>query len=510
MFSEPISKFPFHPFLIGFFFVISLFYNNIRVLNFDEILIPLIIVLGIITSIWILINLIVKNNLKSSLILSLVLILFFSYGHIYLEIDHFTINEFDIGKHRFLLIPFFSMFILGTILLIRTKKILDNTTLITNTIFLVLVVIVLVNIQLYYFENPSYFYLNQNIESNTISNNINTFPNIYFIVLDGYPGYRSLELSHQNDGEFFNYFKNNGFFVSENSFSNYQVTHLSVPSTLNLDYLHPLAEIKDGVYDQRDFHLLGNDNKLMNFLKSNGYLIVNFDSSWSFSRDMKHADLQLCGDNQFLNSEFLIMLTKTSMLNPVYTKAFENDLVELRLCAFDQILDIDKRVSEPFFVFSHMYMPHPPYLFGPNGEILSPDELDLIAYSPEKQSAYFDQVKFLNKKIPQIVNNLLDSENPPIIVIQSDHGSAFLMGEDDTNWKHPDNNMLLERMNIINFIYLPDSPDILYDEITPVNTFRIILNHYFGTNFEILNDNSYIFNGTDFEDVTIKLKNIEN
>jgi len=45
--------------------------------------------------------------------------------------------------------------------------------------------------------------------------------------------------------------------------------------------------------------------------------------------------------------------------------------------------------------------------------------------------------------------------------------------------------------------------------MTPVNTFPIIFNHYFETDFEILEDNSYIFNGKEFEDVTSKL-NLKN
>ena len=501
-----LSKFPFHPFLIGIFFVISLFYNNIRVITFDEVMLPLAIVILLISGVWFLLKILTKNSLKSSLGLSLLLILFFSYGHVYLEIDHLIISGFDVGQHSFLLIPFLSVLILGIIFLVRTKRTFDNATVIVNTIFLALVVIILINIEVYYFENDSNLYMNQNIDSQLVHTyNENSLPNIYYIILDGYPGYQSLKLFDQNDDEFFDYFKKNGFFTSKNSFSNYQVTHLSVTSSLNFEYTHNLADVKDGGYDQRNFTLIGNDNKLMNFLKSKGYLIINFDSGWGFTRDMKHADLQLCGDNQFLNSEFIIMLTKTSMLNPIYVKIFENTAVELKLCTFEQMPHVDERVLEPFFVFSHIQLPHPPYFFGPNGEILSPDGLDLIANSDEDKSAYFDQVKFLNKKIPEIVDELLDSENPPIIVIQSDHGSAFMMEDDGFNWKPPDEKMLLERMNIINFIYLPNSPDILYDEITPVNTFRIILNHYFGSDFEVLDDRSYVFNGTSFEDVIIKL-----
>ena len=47
-------------------------------------------------------------------------------------------------------------------------------------------------------------------------------------------------------------------------------------------------------------------------------------------------------------------------------------------------------------------------------------------------------------------------------------------------------------MSILNAYYLPGAGDeLVYDEISPVNTFRIICNHYFGTNYGLLADKSY-------------------
>ena len=49
-----------------------------------------------------------------------------------------------------------------------------------------------------------------------------------------------------------------------------------------------------------------------------------------------------------------------------------------------------------------------------------------------------------------------------------------------------------ERLSIFNAYYLPGGGnEKLYPEISPVNTFRIVFNHYFDTNFEILKDESY-------------------
>ena len=67
---------------------------------------------------------------------------------------------------------------------------------------------------------------------------------------------------------------------------------------------------------------------------------------------------------------------------------------------------------------------------------------------------------------------------PPIIVIQADHGP--LGGEITSDGA---------RMSIFNAYYLPDGGDqLLYPSISPVNTFRVIFNHYFGGEFALLED----------------------
>ncbi len=49
-------------------------------------------------------------------------------------------------------------------------------------------------------------------------------------------------------------------------------------------------------------------------------------------------------------------------------------------------------------------------------------------------------------------------------------------------------------MRILNAYYLPGvDKDILYPSITPVNSFRLIFNLYFDTNFELLPDENYAF-----------------
>ena len=74
------------------------------------------------------------------------------------------------------------------------------------------------------------------------------------------------------------------------------------------------------------------------------------------------------------------------------------------------------------------------------------------------------------------------------MIIQGDHGTWFL---DDSDGE----DVYRERLQIINAYLLPGGGrELLYDEITPVNSFRVVFNHYFGANYELLADNSYYTN----------------
>ncbi len=51
---------------------------------------------------------------------------------------------------------------------------------------------------------------------------------------------------------------------------------------------------------------------------------------------------------------------------------------------------------------------------------------------------------------------------------------------------------LRQKFGILNAIYFPDRGyNDLYEDLTPINTFRIIFNRYFGQNFPLLPDTSY-------------------
>jgi hypothetical protein len=135
----------------------------------------------------------------------------------------------------------------------------------------------------------------------------------------------------------------------------------------------------------------------------------------------------------------------------------------------------------PKFVFIHLIPPHPPFIYGPDGMPTDPalfmDENG--TYSFENYiSGYRNQAEYISSQLEKAVATLLaESPQPPVIIIQSDHAPWLQSGSD--------------RFKILNAYYLPGHTDLLYPSISPVNTFRLVLNTYLGADYPLLDDISY-------------------
>ena len=135
-----------HPFLFAIFPIILLYSQNIYLLPIEEIIIPILLVVGLTTISWIILNYFLKNMLKAGLIISLFLVTFFSYGHVYNILNEISFLGFDIGRHMFVLVPFFVVLILGIIYLLKTKRRLNNLSSVVNVISITAVLVITMSV----------------------------------------------------------------------------------------------------------------------------------------------------------------------------------------------------------------------------------------------------------------------------------------------------------------------------------------------------------------------------
>jgi len=505
----------FHPFLFAIFPVISTYSINMQELLPIHLLQPLLIILVFTTIIFFITKIIFKKWSKVGVVVSLIISLIFSYGHIYSQISGLTLGDFLIGRHVFLIIPYIIVFFSGSYYIFKTKNKFENITKILNAIAITLILISIINITTYAIENNGLGLTIPEIAENVVVSsstdiqdkiiissvdNFENFPDVYFLILDGYGGTSSLkkDLNYDNS-KFIEMLNKKGFFVASDSHSNYPQSFLSIPSTMNMEYLNYLKDaLGEESKDQLTAMSLMKDSKVMEIFESKGYTTVNFLTS-----DFQvNADYLLCESQSiFEANELMSTLSKINIFQYVLSWIELENVREQQECYFSELPEIHKKIQEPVFVYAHIMVPHPPNLFGPNGEHVMPRIYYNEWGTQEDKDRYLDTLQYTNLRIEEFIEKVLnETDHQPIIIIESDHGTDF-----GVDWNEPTNEMLKQRFSNLNAYYMPEGQEMLYDTITPVNSFRIMFNSNFNGNFELLEDKVYWSNYDKpykFEDIT--------
>jgi len=453
---------------------------------------------------------------KAALIGILVLITFFSYGRVYYGAR--TVPALSILSHHSTLLPIYSgILILGFWVIIRTKK-YENIGRYLNLVGLILVVFQVGQLSYSYIRTYYKASRPHTLQSDlTVTNDRHNLPDVYFIVLDTYMRADALQEQMGFDNTaFINQLKEMGFYVAQCSRSNYGFTRASVASVLNMNYI-PGLEAQSGLTVNEDaFWNTIKNNEVRHQLAGIGYKTVAFQSEYPWL-ELSNADVFLSLDHPSIGSQYLYPFENLYINTTagILWKAAESKLnlsrffhsfsssqqtyatipsdidpylrfhIDLEYFTLKKLSEIPS-IAGPKFVYAHFLVPHGPHVFGPNGEILSDttyisgDSAGAVGSEVDRQG-YLYGVQFINDQIVPVLQNIIDkSKVPPIIILQGDHG-------------YQDNNP--GQYTILNAYYLSAGYKKLYPSITPVNSFRIILDDYFGANFPLLPDTSYDSNG---------------
>jgi len=205
-------------------------------------------------------------------------------------------------------------------------------------------------------------------------------------------------------------------------------------------------------------------------------------------------------------------LARTTMFGYFIERWSEDEMRQVTLCAFENFGNAGNVFDKPVFVWAHIMTPHPPWIFGPNGEEITPGKPLLITDNPEFRDSgwepkiqYVQQVQFANKKTISIVEEILEKDSHSIIIIQGDHGTAWDIRSNE--WVEPSKEDVYQRLRNFDAIYFPDEEKRknLDNKRTLVNTFRTIFNAYYGSDYELLENKAYWgYNAKpyDFKDVS--------
>jgi hypothetical protein len=507
-----------HPFLFVLFQVLFLYNHNIGELSIGVVYMPLAVILILAFLSWTLASVVLGDRYKAGLVVSLFLGLFFSFGHVY--------NKVMGGPFVHLLYFLWPvLFLAGSYFSVRAKRSPKNLTSVLNAVAVVLVAISLVNVVT--FELKDRARVSQaagpSADGAVDWERPRDLPNIFFIVLDGYGRADVFKeiYGHDNSG-FLDYLTGKGFYVAERSVANYSQTGLAFASILNFKYLDEFArEIGVDSTSRRPMNTAVKNSRLFGFLRDRGYRIIAF-SSGRPETEIDNADLYISpgqSPNTFQNE--LINITPIPLIMSAISTPKTRDKFDLHRDRLLFVMDNLVKMTEqkpPVFVFAHIESPHPPFVFGQDGEEVSYEkrfndhDADWLIRrgrltSSQYRKAYIDQVVFLNKRMKTIIDALLSrSKIPPVIVLMGDHGPRSMLV-----WENPEETYFRESMTNLSAFYLPGGgEEDLYEGISPVNTFRVILNRYFGTDYELLEDRSFFSKAKylyRFIDVTEKVRN---
>jgi hypothetical protein len=292
-----------------------------------------------------------------------------------------------------------------------------------------------------------------------------SLPNIYYIVLDEYPGSKEL-ISYFNydNREFEKMLKSRGFYIVNNSYCNYCFTFSSSAATLNMEYLSGDEDLT--------YKLI--NSKVKKYFNNIGYNFVMLQKV--------RSDAILYDDSPFNNTLFNL-INMTFLAKPLGENCLRGDSQRKMILKQFEALENLVNPVEPTFVYAHIMIPHRPYLFDQNGVHLS--YVARFFQHPGNAKHFMNQLTFANKIIKNMLDKIINkSKIQPIIILQGDHGPR--------PFYHDNKEQLKLRMSILNAYLLPQEVrQSLYDSITPVNSFRLILNKCFGENLYLLKDESY-------------------
>ena len=511
--SSFLRRIPFHPLLIGIYPAVALWSQN--VFEVEPATVGRAIYISAIIAILLqqVLRWVLHDLHRASLASSLVVIITLSYGHLYNFIHSPEVRGASWGRHRYFL-PFIIAFIILACWWIYKKfKYPLVATEIINLISIALLILPSYNLLSYHSQSETV--LSERIQpaiDNTIVNleldslhppPNQTLPDIYYIILDAYARDDILKEYYDLDNSsFLEMLDEMGFYVARCSQANYSLTTLSLASSLNMVYWDQLAIDLNRV-DPRVMNYATRWSVARRSLEQLGYRIVAFESGY-FTTEWDDADIYLSyisyipkplqGINEFelmfLSITVGKVLTDFQATLPDEITAFLNLAYAERREQILFILDQLERMPEitgPKFVMAHIVAPHGPPVFGAHGEYITQIEAFTLKEQfewsdrSEHVQRYRDQLLYINSRVEGILQQIIaDSEVLPVIILQSDHGPG--------SGKDPD----VVKMPILNSYFLPNGGQRhLYPSISPVNTFRVIFNHYFDTELELMDDVAY-------------------
>jgi hypothetical protein len=445
---------------------------------------------------------------RSALVASAVLLVFHAYGRFYAGSGHSAVQALPLvdrlaGNHALLLPLAMAVLAFLAFAVSRLHRFTTGMTNLLNIVSLTLCLVTAGTIALLEWrlaQAPGHaeFPIAQTVSGERA-------PDIYYLVLDGYGRVDVLADLYRFDNQpFLRQLESSGFTVASGAHANYMQTSLSLASSLNLEYLQSIVKApatNDTGQARLQIQRWLRHNRLAADLERRGYQLVAMESGY---RPTQLAGAQLLGPSSAATNLLERLMIENSGLTLL--QAFAGMPDSLRRPGYDlhrqrvdyafAALQAGLPASDrPRFVFVHILVPHPPFVFNSVGQPTWPPYpyvlLDGDAYPADPADypgLYRDQLTYVNQRLTEALAGLLkNGGRRALIVVQGDHGPGSGL-----DWDSLARTDARERFGILLAVRPPDGSSLDPGLIeTPVNVFRWALAGLFGADFPLLPDNSY-------------------
>lgn len=509
---KKLLRFPFYAFMLGMLPITVLWnFNKTQVYPRDVWLSVGLSALFTVL-IWILFRLILRTDERAGFAASLFFLLFFSYGHVYNLVKADGLFGIEIGFLK-LAVVYAIAFVAFLLLIIFVKRLPRGSAEWLNLILGLLLVFNIVQILVFEAQSAR-VHTSAGSETAPVTPAADVpaaLPDIYYIILDSYSRQDVLlEQMGYDNSAFIAALRERGFYVADCANANYAGTVASITSTLNYTYLESASQ------NESDTVLSMKDSRIRSDLAEYGYLFVTA-KGFSSEDDVNNSDIYLnylkdAGiKDTITRTQFTRMYFETTALRVVF-EFYYMDPVKYNILpqwlfvsdsddkvlgyasfwynqtryVFDQLETFPGREGN-YLIYAHVNIPHQPFVFDANGNFA-------YTYNPTDAEGmvqpYLDQISYANTRVLELVEVLInESSVPPIIIIQGDHGAHVITTG-------------IEKHKILNAYFVPESMSMdLYETITPVNTFRLILRDVFGQEIDLLPDTLFVKITDDLEPI---------
>ena len=499
-----------YPFLIAAYPAVALLSANLGEARLVALVRPLMASIGIAALLYAAIWRVLRDSDRAAALATWLLLLFFSYGHFYDLLRNVRFDGLRPGRHLLLFPAWVLAGVISSFVILRSHP--SRTVSAAFTVF-ALAALAQPALRIITYQARSAALYGEAAEAVIDEPGVvpplsmDQTPDIYYIVLDGYARHDVMsDVFGFDNTPFIEDLRQMGFVIAPCGQSNYTKTQLSLASSLNFEYLETLHPLPDP--DSADTTWLPpliQASRLRRLLEAHGYQTIAFETGFPFT-EIVDADLYLTPassekyrvrglsafEEMFLRStagvfaiEGLAALPWTSTARLTGAERWKRNNVLFTLDALEELATL----PGPKFVFAHVVAPHGPFVFGPDGEpVHSPDED--TAPREDILRAYADQARFVSDRMVMVLRAIQSASSaPPVIVVQADHAPDF---------STPDDNV-----RILNALLFPGAARDVYPGLTPVNSFRLVLNQLGRNELPLLDDISYYSRGGEPFDFTV-------